>query len=115
MFRTSPARVKKVCSKEIGGHFLSGLLGNEDHLSTAVDMAQGWIAHHAAKQKNGVRDWMLSILEIRLHKYMTINNDIITAKLAQDAADYFKHSEWLDDHDHWLWNIAIEVVADFEM
>lgn len=31
--------------------------------------------------------------------------------LAEDCALEFDHDEWLDDPDHWIWEVAVEVAT----
>lgn len=41
--------------------------------------------------------------------YLQDNPDANLTQLAEDAAISLNHDEWLDDSDHWIWELAIEV------
>jgi hypothetical protein len=34
-------------------------------------------------------------------------------ELAENAAIHLDHDEWLDDSDHWIWELAIEVSENY--
>ena len=45
---------------------------------------------------------------------MMIGEDFQTAtELAEELAEHFNHTEWLDDSNHWIWDLACEVVQFF--
>ena len=46
----------------------------------------------------------------RVKNWMIINRNGFenATELAEFAAHEFGHSEWLDDSDHWIWELAID-------
>lgn len=53
--------------------------------------------------QNEVRQWMYDA------QYNTEPSCYENAtQLAEAAADTFEHDEWLDDPEHWIWELAVE-------
>ncbi len=56
-----------------------------------------------------VEKWMIQ----NINSYKIIDGHNATA-LAEDASNHFDHSEWCDDPDHWIWDLAASVVDDID-
>lgn len=59
-----------------------------------------------AKQKKEARS--------RMRGELYDDPNATATELAEVAAWEMDHDEWLDDPDHWIWDIALEVVGDRE-
>ena len=52
--------------------------------------------------------------EVRRYMHQHVaEHDNLTA-MAEDAALAFEQDQWLDDPDHWIWELAIEVTDKTE-
>lgn len=36
------------------------------------------------------------------------SGEVNYTRLAEEAAHYFDHDEWLDDETHWIWDLALQ-------
>lgn len=52
---------------------------------------------------------MLKELEDREHPYLWYNGSVNYTRLAENAAWHFNRDQWLDDMDHWIWDLAVDV------
>jgi len=60
--------------------------------------------------KKLVKKWMID----NHQDYVDLaTNSINLTELAEGAAYMFKHDEWLDDPDHWIWDLPIEISDKF--
>lgn len=55
----------------------------------------------SASMKSRVRKWMRNEAQI-------LGDDLNMTKLAENAAHAFEKDEWLDDPDHWIWEMAAD-------
>lgn len=47
-----------------------------------------------------------------MQQHLADNPQTNLTELAENAAIYLDHDEWLDDSDHWIWELAMEVIGD---
>ena len=62
-----------------------------------------------AKLKARVRAWMYNDAEYDPHLC-----GVNCTQLAENAAHMFSHDEWLDDEQHWVWELAADVAEQVE-
>ena len=43
-----------------------------------------------------------------LQTRISLYPDLTATQIAEDAAHYFYHDEWLDDETNWIWDLAAE-------
>jgi hypothetical protein len=41
-------------------------------------------------------------------------DEVNCTMLAEETAKYLDHDEWLDDPDHWIWDIAVDVADEYK-
>jgi hypothetical protein len=44
-----------------------------------------------------------------MFNHLTCDPDASATALAESAAITLGHDEWLDDPDHWIWDLALEI------
>lgn len=57
--------------------------------------------------KQHVRNFMRNELYDRESEVWE-RGEVNCTRLAEEAAHYFDHDEWLDDETHWVWDLALE-------
>lgn len=58
-------------------------------------------AHHDVLNKRGVRCWMQTSWRDCFHR-----GQLDWRRLAEKAAHAFDYPEWLNDPNHWIWELA---------
>ena len=58
--------------------------------------------------KNKVRKFMRQELQDRDHPDLWVQGEVNFTRLAENAAWHFGHDEWLDNPDHWVWDLSCE-------
>lgn len=58
--------------------------------------------------KNTITRWMRQELASNGAAYLDSADCPMFTHLAETAADAFERHDWLDDPDHWVWDIAID-------
>lgn len=67
----------------------------------------------AEPTQESVRNWMRWALRADLRDregclVAPQTGEANLTRLAEAAAEHFDHDEWLDDPDHWVWDVAID-------
>jgi hypothetical protein len=65
----------------------------------------------AAVDKAKVKKWMKSMVDDHVDRK---TDEVNTTSLAEGAAHEFDHDEWLDDSNHWVWDLSMSVGNDYE-
>lgn len=60
-----------------------------------------------------VIDTAKKLLLLNQDEYMECG-EINLTKLAEDTAFEMNQDQWLDDPEHWIWDIAFDVAEEFE-
>lgn len=78
---------------------------------TTKDLSKNRTSALQGASKESVKKWMRKMVTDFVDKK---TNEADATGLAEGAADEFASDKWLDDPDHWVWEIAAEVAEDYD-
>lgn len=61
------------------------------------------------KTRKAVWEYMRNVVSI-----FTYAGEVNCTALAEDASNHFEHPEWLDDTNHVVWDLAVDVGGEHE-
>ena len=62
-------------------------------------------------REDNIKEYMLAHYEACREK---MTGEISATQLAEDTAEYFDAFDWLDDHTHIVWDVAVDVALEYE-
>ena len=74
----------------------------------------GYIECSKEPIKKHAKNFMLMALDTDIKTYINSIGEVNLTTLAENTAFNFDHEEWLDDSDHWVWELAIEVTEEYK-
>lgn len=93
----------------IGGFVLSGLLYDDDE---CLEHAEYMMKDHEKSLKRRAENHMVQCLDIDYAMFSDCG-EVNCTKLAEEAAKYLDHDEWLDEETHWVWSLAVDVSENY--
>lgn len=100
---------------QIFGCFLSDLLTDHDY-STRVESLLGERDFEIESLMRGQAwDYMTMCLDLSQEVFRDSFGNIDLNKLAKNTAYYLDNSSWVNDPDHWIFDLAQEVVKEYNI
>jgi hypothetical protein len=65
--------------------------------------------------KSEIKKQMYKLLNADLHGEFLYHGEINCTRLAEETAQVMEHDEWLDDPDHIIWDVAVEVSESIDL
>jgi hypothetical protein len=91
------------------GTIISGVIYDDESLLEHAD----WMMRDQERSlKRRAENHMIQCLDL---DYATFSDcgEVNCTKLAENAASYLDHDEWLDDETHWIWDVAVDMAEEY--
>jgi len=96
-------------NRMISGFVLSVLLYDDDEY---LEHAEYMMKDHEKSLKRRAKNHMVQCLDIDYAMFSDCG-EVNCTKLAEEAAKYLDHDEWLDNSMHWIWDVAVDVADEY--
>lgn len=92
------------------GLIMSGILYDDQE---CLEHAEEWMERLQSDFRTRAENHMVQCLDMDYETF-TDCDEVNCTMLAEETAKYLDHDEWLDDPDHWIWDIAVDVADEYK-